>query len=59
MIRKKNNHTLQINPRHHEEEPQKNSKATRFHLLVKMIAKLEGTRSNASQYNDQTQNSRK
>ena len=51
MIRNYNNHTLQTNPRHHEEEPQNTvtrhqedslSKAASPLFPIKMIAKLEG-----------------
>ena len=67
MIKKYLSHTLQTNPRHREEEPKninrnnthqedKRSKATRSLFLVKMIAKLERTRSNACKNKDQTQN---
>ena len=64
MIRKYHNQTLQINPRHCEEElkdtssnrghPKDNkSKATSTFFLVKIIAKLERTQSNANQNKDQ------
>ena len=54
-IGKYHNHTLQTNPRHHQEEPQivaihmldNNSKATSFLFRFKIIAKLECTQSNA------------
>ena len=65
MIKKYNNHTQQTNPRHCEEKQQntnshktsgRQSKATSSLFLIKMIAKLERTQSNAYQNKDQTQN---
>ena len=57
MIRKYHNHTLQTNPRQHEEESQNNysnkipldnkCKATGSLFYFKMIAKLERTQGNA------------
>ena len=56
MFRKYHNHTLQTNPQHLEEEsqntnshktPERQSKATSNLFLVKMIAKLERTLTNA------------
>ena len=60
MISKYHNHTLQTNTRHHEEEPQDtNSYKTSGRklkqsnqlsvFLVKVIAKLDRTHSNANQ----------
>ena len=63
MIWKYNNNTLQSNPRDREEEPQNiysnktpennKSKVTSSLFLIKMIAKLEMTQSNAYQNKDQ------
>ena len=56
MIRKYHNHKLQTNPCHHEEEPHNNhetpgrqSKATSYLFPIKVIAKLEWTKTNAHQ----------
>ena len=69
MIRKYHNHTQQTNPHYQEEEHQNNnnhkitihqedtqSKATSSLFPIKMIAKLERTKSNAQQKMEQTQN---
>ena len=64
MIRRYNDHKLQTNPWHREEEPHNNhetqgrqTKQSNQLPLFKMIAKLEWTQSNVQQNTEQLKNS--